>query len=160
MLAEKNFAYSDKESFRNTKLVYLNRGIKLFPENFEAYERKGDIYFNDLIMSRNINFSEEAVRMYTKALTLNPYSSRIYRKLAVLYQEIEDFPMSEKMYLKMLDIYPVKKQYNLEATVFYMKQGNKEKAEYYYEKSSHFISATLEEERINDAYIKWIKSQK
>jgi len=158
--AEKNLLQSDKEKFLYSRLLYIERAEKLFSENFQVYEKKGDVYLNEAIRSQNKEYYKRAKNFYLSSLALNPYSSKIYRKMAFICEEIGDMCQAEKMYLKVIENYPAKKQYYLEAAVFYKRQGNKKMFEYYYEKSRYLSAATKEEEYINDAYTKWIESQK
>jgi len=159
-VAEKNILLSQESKSSVSRLFYIDRAIKVFHENFEVHEKKGDLYFNEGMMQKDRMHYERAVNNYLRALALNPYSSRVYRKMAFLCQEKGDMACAERMHLKVLEIYPSKKQYNLEAAIFFMKQGKGEKAEYYYEKSKLLTAATIEEAHLDAAYIKWIESQK
>ena len=158
--AEKNLLQADKEKFLYSRLLYIETAEKLFSENFQVYEKKGDVYLNEAIRSQNKEYYKRAKNFYLSSLALNPYSSKIYRKMAFICEEIGDMCQAEKMYLKVIENYPAKKQYYLEAAVFYKRQGNKKMFEYYYEKSRYLSAATTEEEYINAAYTKWIESQK
>jgi hypothetical protein len=64
------------------------------------------------------------------------------------------------MFLELLNLYPGKKQYNMETAVFYKKTGNNEKFRYYYGMAEKLSAASQEEADIVEGYKKWIESQK
>lgn len=159
-LSRKNILQADIEKTISGKFFCIDRAKALFPLDYDIYEKQGDIYL-DLSMARgNRNHYKLAMDSYLQAAALNPYSSRIYRKTAFVYEELGDAAASEKMLLKSIENYPAKKQYNLEAAVFYKRHGNDEMFERYYSKSKRLMPATIEESQINKEYIKWIESQK
>jgi tetratricopeptide (TPR) repeat protein len=80
--------------------------------------------------------------------------------LANLYEILGNYKMAENMYLKLIEIYPNKKLYNLEIARFYKKIGEEEKFKYYYEKSKKLKGVTTEEGIIIEEIEKWIELQK
>jgi len=159
-LAARHIALSYEAASAGGRLFHVDRAIKLFPDNFEAYEKKGDVYFAEGIARKDKMHFIRAAMHYKKAASLNPLSPGVYRKMAMMYEQSGEYGLAEKMYLKLMELYPSKKQYNLETAVFFLKRGRRDMSFYYYEKSRELTATTIEEAHINAAYIKWIESQK
>ncbi|MCK9266373.1 O-antigen ligase family protein [bacterium] len=157
--SEKNIVHYNESKSSNSRVFYIDKAIKLYPKNFEVYEKKGDIYSSETLSGKKESF-EDAKTFYLKAISLNPYSSRVYRKMAILHQQLGYIDVAEMWYLKVLENYPAKKQYNLEMAVFYLNNNNRSKAAKYYQDSTKLNAATVEEAHINAVYIRWIESQK
>lgn len=159
-LSERNLLQARAERRGGSKLFYINRAAGLFPHNFEVYEKRGDVYLNAAMAGQDQESYAMARDDYYRSLALNPYSSRIYRKLAFIFEETGEMDKAEKMHLYSIYYYPAKKQYNLETAIFYKQLGETGKFEYYYEKSRQLTETTIEEAQINAKYIKWIESQR
>lgn len=159
-LSQRAFLYIEQEKGINSKLYYLERAEKLYPLNFEIYEKKGDVFYNIFYIEKITSYREQAEILYRQTLALNPLLTRCYRKLALLYEDSGDYKSAEKMYLKLLELYPNKKQYNMEVAMFYRRIGNNEKFNYYYEISKKIPAVTLEEGILIQDYEKWIELQK
>ncbi|MCM8760396.1 MAG: O-antigen ligase family protein [Candidatus Omnitrophica bacterium] len=159
-LSQRAIGISEREREINRKLYYIERAEILYPLNFEIYEKKGDIFYTLSTLKEEYAYREQAKILYQEAIVLNPVLISSYRKLAFLYEISGDNKLAERMHLKLLEIYPNKKQYNIEVAIFYKKLGDNVKFHHYYEKSKKLIAITLEENMIIQEYEKWIESQK
>jgi len=159
-LSQEAIALSEKERDINSKLYYIERADKLYPLNFEIYEKKGDIFYNLFHLKEDLIYKQQALTLYQQAVALNPLLAGGYRKLAFLYESSGDYRSAERMYLKLLEIYPNKKQYNMEAAIFYKKIGDEKNFYKYYEKSKKLSAPTREEGMLIEEYEKWIESLK
>ena len=87
-----NALWNGKEFNEPQKAIeYLNKAIKLQPNNSETYNMRGNIYFN-------LGQNQFALDDFSKAIHLNPnnadtYNNRgsVYDKLGQYQHEIEDF---------------------------------------------------------------------
>lgn len=133
-------------------------------ENFyplsENFYLKGENLFNKYKENGQKFYLIQAEKEYQKAIQLNPFVPKYYRKLAFLYEIKGDIKSAEKMYLKLIETYPVKKQYNIETALFYKKIGDREKFLYFYERSKSLTGSSIEEAEIISIYEKWLKLQK
>ncbi|MDD3726211.1 MAG: O-antigen ligase family protein [Candidatus Ratteibacteria bacterium] len=160
-LSQRAILLSERERDINNKLYYIERAGKLYPANFEIYEKKGDVFYTLFnVVEKDPVYLREAEISYLQAVTLNPMCIGAYRKLAFLYEGLCDYQKAEGMFLKVLELYPDKKQYNMEVAMFYKTVGNEDKFHYYYEKSRHLTAITIEEGLAIEEYEKWIESQK
>ncbi|MCM8820478.1 MAG: O-antigen ligase family protein [Candidatus Omnitrophica bacterium] len=159
-LSQKAINMSGREREINSKLYYIERADVLYPLNFEIYEKKGDIFYTIFTVKEDPAYREQAKIFYQQAIALNPLFTGSYRNLALIYENIGDYKSAERMYLKLLEIYPNKKQYNIEVAMFYKKMGDNTRFYYYYERSKKLVAVTLEENVIIQEYEKWIESQK
>ncbi len=141
-------------------IYYLERAERLYPDNFDIYNKKGDIFYKLFTETKEPVYKESAENYYLYALSLNPRLSAVYRKLAFLYEYSGKNKSAERMYLNLLDNYPNKKQYNIETAVFYKKTGDEKKFLHYYEIGEKLPAVDAEESNIVQYYEKWIKSQK
>jgi len=142
------------------KLNLLENAESWESKNFNIYIEKGNIFLNMWKIigdDKNLNL---AILNYNKAIFLNPYLVKVYLKLANIYEIIGDYKMAEKMFMKLLEVYPNKKLYNLEVARFYKKIGCEEKFRYYYEKSKKLKGVNIEEGILIEEIEKWIESQK
>ncbi|HOL21513.1 MAG TPA: O-antigen ligase family protein [bacterium] len=159
-LSQKAINMSGRERDINSKLYYIERASTLYPLNFEIYEKKGDIFYTIFTVKEDPVYREQAKIAYQQAIALNPLLTGVYRNLAFLYEGSGDHKSAEKMYLKLLEIYPNKKQFNVEVAMFYKRIGNEASFNHYYERSKKLVAVTMEENLIVQEYIKWIESQK
>lgn len=151
---------SNRERDINNRRYDIERAEKLYPQNFEIYEKKGDAFNFLFKIKKEASYQRQAEVLYQQAVSLNPFYTASYRKLALLYEDLGDYEAAEKMYLNFLKLYPNKKQYNIEAAVFYKKRGDEANFNYYYEKSKNLFPVTTEEQKITQDYEKWIESQR
>ncbi|MCS7181450.1 MAG: tetratricopeptide repeat protein, partial [bacterium] len=128
--------------------------------NFEVFFQKGEIYISMWSLTREDNFLKEGILNYEKAISLNPYLIKSYRRLAYIYETIGNYKEAEKYYVEVLKRYPNKKLYNLEMARYYKKIGENEKFKFYFEKSKHLQSVTKEEKIMVEEIEKWIELQK
>ena len=142
------------------KLYLLENAEKWEDKNFEVYVEKGDIFLEMWKLTGEYKNLDLAISNYNKAIFINPYLTKVYLKLANLYEILGNYKMAENMYLKLIEIYPNKKLYNLEIARFYKKIGEEEKFKYYYEKSKKLKGVTTEEGIIIEEIEKWIELQK
>jgi tetratricopeptide (TPR) repeat protein len=142
------------------RLYLLENAEKWEDKNFEVYVEKGDIFLEMWKLTGEYKNLDLAISNYNKAIFINPYLTKVYLKLANLYEILENYKMAENMYLKLIEIYPNKKLYNLEIARFYKKIGEEEKFKYYYEKSKKLKGVTTEEGIIIEEIEKWIELQK
>ncbi|MCM8829990.1 MAG: O-antigen ligase family protein [Candidatus Omnitrophica bacterium] len=159
-LSQKAINMSGREREINSKLYYIERADVLYPLNFEIYEKKGDIFYTIFTVKEDPAYREQAKIFYQQAIALNPLFTGSYRNLALIYENIGDYKSAERMYLKLLEIYPNKKQYNIEVAMFYKNIGDNASFRHYYERSKKLVAVTLEENVIIQEYEKWIESQK
>lgn len=158
--SERYRKYSEIERNLNIKINYLEKAEYWDNKNFEIYVGKGDLYFDIWKITKEDRHLNLAISNYNKAIYLNPYLTKGYRKLAYLYEDIKNYNMAEKMYLKLLEIYPNKKLYNLEIAKLYKNLGEEEKFEYFYQKSKKLKGMSIEEGILIDQIEKWIELQK
>lgn len=151
---------SRKSTNINEKLYLLEVAEKWDSKNFEIYVERGDLFLSMWQITRDDRFSEYAIDNYKTALLFNPYLTKVYLKMANLYESLNNYKEAEKMYLKLVELYPNKKLYNLEVAGFYKRIGEKEKFEYYYEKSKNLKEVTTEEGILTREIEKWIELQK
>ncbi|MBN1445964.1 MAG: O-antigen ligase family protein [Candidatus Omnitrophica bacterium] len=159
-LSERNLYGAWRERNINSKLYYIEQAKKFYPDNFQVYSTEGDIFANILTLRADSEYRKSAENSYRYAVLLNPRLAPAYRKLAFLYAESGKYLQAEKMFLELLKLYPDKKQYNMEAAMFYKKTGNEEKFRHYYELGEKLNAASQEEADIAEGYKKWIESQK
>ncbi|MCX8082445.1 MAG: O-antigen ligase family protein [bacterium] len=159
-LSQREMALSEEESDINTKLYYIEKAGKLYGNNFEIYEKKGDIFYTIFTFKKELIYKQQAEILYLQAINLNPLLISCYRKLAFLYEATGDYKDAERMYLKVLKLYPDKKQYNIEMALFYKKTGDEDRFRYYYEKSKGLNAVSVEEGMVIEGYEKWIESLK
>jgi len=112
------------------------------------------------INKENKEYLKDSEKQFLTSIYLNPYFTKGYRELAFLYQKMGKIKESERMYLKLIDLYSNKKQFNLEIAMFYKSINNREKFEYFYEKSKKLVPVSIEEKKLCERYEKWIKLQK
>lgn len=160
ILSEKMLINAQKEKNISNVFSYLEKAERMYPCNFEVYNAKGDIFFRFYTVTREPVYKKAAEDSYRTALLLNPRFVSVYRKLSFLYEDSGETESAEQMHMKTLEIYPNKKQYNIETAVFYKKNGNEEDFERYYRLSENLPAATEEEMAAVDEYKKWIESQK
>jgi len=158
--SERNLSNAQREKNINNSLYYIEKAIRLYPDNFEVYIAKGDIFYNLFSVTREPSYRKTAEDSYRCALLLNPRSTSVYRKLAFLYEDSGRMKSAELMYLGMLETYPNKKQYNMEAALFYKKIGDEKNFRRYYEISEGLPGVSEEEGKLVEEYRKWIESQK
>ncbi|MGC8976926.1 MAG: O-antigen ligase family protein [Candidatus Ratteibacteria bacterium] len=158
--SERYRKYAEKVIDINLKLFFLKNGENWEKDNFKVYADKGDLFLTMWHYTEDSKFLNEAIFNYNRAVYLNPYLTKAYRKLAYIYEITKNYEIAEKMYLKLLEIYPNKKLYNLEIARFYLKKGEKEKFKYYYEKSKKLKEVTTEEAILTNQIEKWIELQK
>lgn len=159
-LSERNIDSAGRERNINSALYYTGQAKKFYPENFQVYSTEGDIFSNILTLRSDSEYRRSAENSYRYAVLLNPRLAPAYRKLAFLYAESGKYPQAEKMFLELLNLYPDKKQYNIETAMFYKKTGSEEKFRHYYEMAEKLIAVSQEEADIVEGYKKWIESQK
>lgn len=160
VLSEKNLLNVQRERNISNGLYYIERAKRLYPDNFEAYNAQGDIFYNLFSVTNETSYKKTAENSYRYALLLNPRLSPVYRKLAFLCEKSGQTESAERMYLRLLDTYPNKKLYNIETAVFYKKTGDEKNFMRYYELSEKLPAVTEEESIIVDDYKKWIELQK
>ncbi|MCM8804594.1 MAG: O-antigen ligase family protein [Candidatus Omnitrophica bacterium] len=158
--SERYRRYSEKEKNINLKIYLLENGEIWDNKNFEIYVEKGDLFLNMWQLENDDRYLKESIYNYNKSVSLNPYLTKVYKRLAYLYESIKNYKMAEKMYLKLLEIYPNKKLYNLEIARFYKKIGEEEKFKFYYKKSNKLKGVTTEEGILINEIEKWIELQK
>lgn len=158
--SEKNLMNAQRQKDINNSLYYIENARRLYPDNFEVYNAKGDIFYRFFSMTKETSYKKIAEDSYRYALLLNPRLTAVYRKLAFLYEDSGQIKSAEQMYIKMLETYPNKKQYNIETAVFYKKIGDERNFKRYYERGQELPAVTEEEGRIIDEYKKWIESQR
>lgn len=159
-LSQRTMLYAEREKNLKSALYYIERAEKLYPSNFEIYEKKGDIFYTLFNIKGDTFYKEEVENSYKQAISLNPLLISAYRKIAFLYQISGDYEKAEDSFLKLLQLYPAKKQYNMEVAMFYKKIGDEKKFQYYYNRSKGLFAVTREEGVIIQEYEKWIESQK
>jgi len=157
-LCVKNVRYSSQAGDLKSKLYFLNEAEKFYPENFEIYYEKGRIF--EKLGEYEREYIEKAIISYLTTVKLNPYYTKGYRNLARLYLKEGKVEEAEKAYIKLLQIYPVKKEYNLEVALFYKKIGDEKNFKYYYQKSKKLKAVTIEEKKNIEEMGKWIELQK
>ncbi len=159
-LSERNLGSVWREKNINSALYYTGQAKRFYPDNFQVYSTEGDIFSSILTLRADSEYRKSAENSYRYAVLLNPRLAPAYRKLAFLYLDSEKYPQAEKMFLELLNLYPGKKQYNMETAVFYMKTGNNEKFRYYYGMAEKLSAISQKEADIVEGYKKWIESQK
>lgn len=155
-----NLLRARKQKNMDGCLYYVETARRLYPDNFEVYNAKGDIFYRSFAVTKEPDYEKTAEDSYRYALTLNPRLTAVYRKLAFLYEESGRTKSAERMYLDMLKTYPNKKQYNIETAVFYKRTGDEKNFRHYYELSEKLPATTEEENIMVGEYKKWIESQK
>ncbi|MCM8818349.1 MAG: O-antigen ligase family protein [Candidatus Omnitrophica bacterium] len=158
--SERYRKYSEIEKKLEIRFYYLDKAENWYNKNFEVFSDRADLYLSLWKLTRDKKYLDISILNYKKAIDLNPYLIKGYRKLAYIYEEIGNYEMAEKMYLKLLEIYPNKKLYNLDVARFYKKMGNDDKFEYYYQKSKQLFGINIEEGILIEEIEKWIKLQK
>lgn len=158
-LCMKNMEITKQLRDTETALYFTGKAEKFYPY-YEVYFRKGDIFYQMGVENRDKNYLKKSEECLLKAVYLNPYYVKAYRKLAFLYENTDRLKESEKMYLKLIELYPNKKQFNLEIAIFYKKVKNEGKFEYYYNISKKLFPVSLEEKELCERYEKWIELQK
>jgi len=158
-LCLKNIEYSKNLGNNNLKIYLLDKAEKFYPY-YEVYFLKGKIFYQMGINKENKEYLKDSEKQFLTSIYLNPYFIKGYRELAFLYQKMGKIKESERMYLKLIEFYPNKKQFNLEIAMFYKSINNREKFEYFYEKSKKLIPVSIEEKKLCEKYEKWIELQK
>ncbi|MCM8807840.1 MAG: O-antigen ligase family protein [Candidatus Omnitrophica bacterium] len=152
--------YAVKEKSLEAKIYYLNLAESWYNKNFEIYIDRSDVYINIWRVKENTEYLEKGISDLLKAVYLNPYLIKGFKRLASIYENLGNFEKAEKFYLKLIEIYPNKKLYNLEVARFYKKYGKEKEFKYFYEKSKNLKGVNIEEGILIDEIEKWIESQK
>jgi hypothetical protein len=160
VLSEKNLLKTQGVKDIGSVIYYLERAERLYPDNFEVYRKKGDIFYKLFTETNEPVYKTSAENSYLYALSLNPRLSAVYRKLAFLYEYSGKKESAERMYLDLLYNYPNKKQYNMETALFYKKIGDEKKFLHFYGLSEELPAVTVEESIMVEEYKKWIELQK
>jgi O-antigen ligase len=142
------------------KLQMLEKAERWENKNFEVYIEKGDLFLNMWRLTGEEKDLNLCISNYNKALSLNPFLTKGYLKLANLYEMIQDYKMAENILLKLIEIYPNKKLYNIKIARFYKKIGEEEKFQYYYERSKKLKEVSIEEKILINEIEKWIELQR
>lgn len=158
--SERYRKYSEREKNVNLKIYLIENAESWYNKNFEVYVEKGDLFLNMWQLTNENRYLDESIKNYNEVIYLNPYLTKVYIRLARLYESIKNYEIAEKMYLKLLEVYPNKKLYNLEVARFYKKIGEEEKFKYYYKKSKELKGITTEEGILINEIEKWIELQK
>ena len=153
--AKKYLKKSFLTSTYREKLYLLDRAEKYYLLSETSCE-KGKLYFVMAMKTGEKTYFEKSERAFREAVRINPFMPKLYRNLAFLYEEKGNYLLAEKMYNNLLNVYPTKKQFNLETALFYKKHGREERFRYFYEKSKKFQAITKEESEIIKIYEKWI----
>jgi len=143
----------------NLKLYFLERAEKSYPF-YNVYLYKGKVLCQMGIENNDEELLKKGENSLKYSIYLNPYLVNAYRELSFLYQREGRIKESEKMYLKLIELYPNKKQFNLEVSIFYKSLKDEEKFKYFFEKSKHLFPVSVEEGIICNNYEKWIELQK
>ncbi|MFA6613106.1 MAG: hypothetical protein WCS64_05975, partial [Dehalococcoidales bacterium] len=160
VLSEENLLRAQKEQNINGIFYYLEKAQRLYPDNFEVYNAKGDVFYRIFSVTGDVSYEKKAESFYRHAVLLNPRLSAVYRKLAAMYETSGKMKSAERMYLKLLETYPNKKQYNIETALFYKKKGDEKNFLRYYQASKKLHETSTEEAFAVADYKKWIESQK
>ena len=121
----------------NLAMIYNKNGEnekaeKLFRELIAEHPDLYDIYYSLGLLLAEMKKYDEAASVLQKASELMPDRSRIYYNLGLLYQYLGRTDSAEKALLNALTLENGNPEYIYALAEFYAKQGNRQKAEYYY----------------------------
>ncbi|MCM8769434.1 MAG: O-antigen ligase family protein [Candidatus Omnitrophica bacterium] len=137
--------HADEASYLEERVNYLQTASYLYPRG-DLYAIQGDTWAFAAALSGDVTYWKKAEESYQISLSLNPYSAVVWRKLAQLYLKQKRYEESLKMYLKCVENYPTKKQYQLEIALLYQIMGDQEKYRYHFSLAEHLPAVTKEED--------------
>lgn len=116
--------------------------------NYRLYEKIGLAYYNKALSLRGENdlykeYLNKSLSYYSKVMNLGYKSSDIYRKRGIAYKYLGNFQESEKVFLEMINVYPIDfKGYNELALLYIdMEAQKKDPAQRNYDKVKTYYEA-------------------
>ena len=125
----------------------LEKASHIYPEP-EIFFIEGQLFLFIFDQTSNIEFAENAIAAYKKAIELNPHSTQYHRALAKTLARINRNSEAEKEFLEVIKIYPTKALYNLELGLFYKKIGKQQLAKFYIERAKNLPASSIDEAKI------------